>query len=67
MLIHRVDRVPGFLSSRPNWLPRPLTRKRVLPFSPIWFQGGGTHSLLGEGGGGRGEPIWTKGQTLLAL
>jgi hypothetical protein len=28
-VVLRVYRVPGFLSSRPNWLP--LTRKRVLP------------------------------------
>jgi hypothetical protein len=52
------SRVPGFLSSRPNWLPRPLIRNRVL--SPLWFQGGG-HTRLRERGG---EPIRTKGQTL---
>jgi hypothetical protein len=38
--VESVDRVPGFLSSRPNWIPRPLTRKRVL--LPLWFQGGDT-------------------------
>jgi hypothetical protein len=49
--------VPGFLSSRLNWLPPPLTRKRVLP--SLWFQRGYTLAR------GRGEePIWTKGQTL---
>ncbi len=46
----RVDGVAGFLSSRPKWLPPPLTRKGVLP--PLWFQGDGTHSLAGEGAGG---------------
>jgi hypothetical protein len=46
---HRIDRVPGFLSSRPNRLPHPLTRKRVLP--PPFGSGGGTHSLAGEGAG----------------
>jgi hypothetical protein len=41
----------GFLSSRPNWLPRPLTpQASVAP--PLCFQRGGTHSLVGEGAGG---------------
>ena len=54
MLIHRVDRVPDFLSSRPNWLPHPLTRSKYCP--PFGSRGG--HTRLRE-------PIWTKGQTLL--
>ncbi len=51
----REDRVPGFLSSLPNWLPPPPH-----PPTPLWFKGG-THSLAG---GGRGKPIRTKGKTL---
>ena len=31
-----VNGVPGFLSNHPNWLPRPLTHKRVLP--PLWYR-----------------------------
>ncbi len=46
---HRVYRVPGFLSSRPNGVPTPLTHKRVL--LPLWVQGG-IHTHLGEGVGG---------------
>jgi hypothetical protein len=38
---HRVYRVPGLLSSRPNWLPHPSSRKRVLPSSPVGS--GGQH------------------------
>ncbi len=53
-LFHRVYRVPGFLSSRPNWLPPP-------PHPPALLKGEGRHSLAGEG---RREPIQTKGQTL---
>jgi hypothetical protein len=54
-----IDRVPGFLSSRPNRLP-PLPRpRRVLP-SSLCLRGG-THALAGEGAGG---PIRTKVQTL---
>jgi hypothetical protein len=40
----------GFLSSRPNWLPRPLARKRVLP-PPLLVQGGGGHACGRAGGG----------------
>jgi hypothetical protein len=44
--------VPGFLSSRPNWLPRPLPRKRVLsPLTLVPGGGGGAHLLVGEGAG----------------
>ncbi len=49
--VHRVDRVPGIPSSRPNWLPRPYTFKRVLP-PPSFVPGGGTHSPGEEGAGG---------------
>jgi hypothetical protein len=37
----RVDRVPGFLSFRPNWLPRPSPASECCP-PPLWFQGGHT-------------------------
>jgi hypothetical protein len=46
---HRVDRLPGFFSSRPNRdppPPKPLTRRQVC--APLLFRGG-THSLAGEG------------------
>ncbi len=38
-----VYKVPGILSSRPNWGPHPLTRKRVL--FPLGFEGG-SHTRL---------------------
>ncbi len=41
--------VPGFLSSRPNWLPPPPHPQACV--APLWFLGG-THSLAGEVGGG---------------
>jgi hypothetical protein len=47
--VHRVDRVLGFLSSRLNWDPNHLTRRRVC--SLLWCQGG-TNLLAGEGVGG---------------
>jgi hypothetical protein len=40
----RVYRVPGFLSSRPNWVPH--KQANVAP--PFWVQEGVTHSLAGE-------------------
>ena len=43
-----VCRVPGFLPSRPDWVPHILTRKRVLP-----PKGGAT---LARGGGGGWGP-----------
>ncbi len=42
-LAHRIYRVPGFRSSRPNWIPHPLTRKGVLLLL------GETRSLAREG------------------
>ncbi len=58
----RVDRVPGFLSSRPNWLLPPLHRLASVAPPPFGSGGGGgAHSLAGEG---RAEPIRTKVQTL---
>jgi hypothetical protein len=46
---HRVDRVPGFLSSRPNWvrLPPHLQASVVPPLVP---GGGGVHTRLRERG-----------------
>jgi hypothetical protein len=57
-----IYRVPCFLSkSRPNWLPMspPHPQASVAP-RPL-VPGGGTHSLSG---GGQGEPVRMKGQTL---
>ncbi len=57
---HRVDRVLGFFSSRPNWdstTPSPWPG-RCVPLPPLWFREGGPHSLAGEVVGsqfGRGE------------
>ncbi len=48
-LSHRVDRGPGFLSSRPNWVrPPPYPQASVAP--PLVT--GGTHSLAEEEVGG---------------
>ncbi len=52
--------VPGFLCSRPNWAPNPLTPKRGL--LPLFCDQGGRHTCLRERG--RGDPIPTKRQTL---
>jgi hypothetical protein len=50
---HRVYRVPGFLFSRLNWVPRP---PRECCSLPLWVSGG-RHSLAG-GGGGRTQFWW---------
>jgi hypothetical protein len=53
---HRVYTVPGFLCSRPNWVPRPLTCKQVLP--PPFCSRGDTLAGGERGGGsqfGRGD------------
>jgi len=47
-LNHRVDRVLGFISNRPNWDPHPLTRRQLCPLPPL-VPGGRTHSVAGEG------------------
>jgi hypothetical protein len=65
---HRVDRVLGFFSSRPNWrirTPPPSPSRPQASVSPPfgWGVGGGrytTHSIAGEWVGG---PIPTRGQT----
>ncbi len=52
VLFHRADRVPGFLSSRPNWVPR-LHHPQVSVAPPPWVpRGGGGHNLLRERGQG---------------
>jgi hypothetical protein len=43
----RVYRVQGFLSSRTNWVPQPLTGKRVMP--PRGSKGGRHTRLRGRG------------------
>ncbi len=48
--LQRVDRVPGFLSSRPNWFSPPPHPQASVAFP--FDTGGGTHSLTGEGVGG---------------
>jgi hypothetical protein len=73
MCIHRVDRVLGIFSSRPNWdSPNPLTRRRV--GSPSFGSGGGrgTHSLAGEGVGGPNsdegtDTVWCSWYTVYVL
>ncbi len=57
----RVHRVPGFLSSRPNWAPYPLTRNSVA--LSLWVGSKGeTDSLVREGVGGsnsdEGQTLW---------
>jgi hypothetical protein len=42
LAVHRVNRVLGFLSSRPNWDPPPL--KPQVSVSLLWYQGGHTCS-----------------------
>ncbi len=60
-LYHRLYRVPGFLFSRPNWVP-PLPRPQasIAPL-PLGVQVGGHTRSRGRGWG---DPIPTKGQTL---
>ncbi len=60
---HRVDRVPGFFSSRPNWDTPPLTRRRVHVPPSLWFQGMHTKSERG----GEGVPIRTEGTDPVVL
>jgi hypothetical protein len=46
---HRVDRVLGFFSSRPNWFGHPPPPHPQVSVSPLFGSGGGTDSLAGEG------------------
>jgi hypothetical protein len=45
-----VHRVPGFLSSRPNWVPTPPHQQEIV--APPIGSKGGTHSPAGKGVGG---------------
>jgi hypothetical protein len=60
--IQRLYRVPRLLSSLPNWVPHPLTCKRVLFLLPPFGFKGETRSLSEEGVGGGAIP--TMGYTL---
>jgi hypothetical protein len=50
--IHRVFRVPGFLSSRPNWGPQPPHPQESVAPPPFESKGGDTPCLAEEGAGG---------------
>ncbi len=54
---HRLYGVPGFLSSRPNWVPLPHPQESVA--LPLWVQGG--KHTGGGGGGVGGGPIADQG------
>jgi hypothetical protein len=54
---HRVDRVPGFLSSRPNWLPLPPHPQGNV--APHFGSKGGTHLLAREGAVGANSDAGT--------
>ncbi len=59
-ILHRVDRVPGFLSSRPNWLPPPPQPQASVASRPL-VPGRGGHTRLREKG--VEEPVQTKGHS----
>jgi hypothetical protein len=44
---NKVDRILGYIASRPHWDPPPPQPLAIVSPSP-WFRGGGTHSLAGE-------------------
>ncbi len=50
--IHRVYKVPRFLSSRPNWGSPPLPHRLGSVAPPPFGSRGETHSLAGEREGG---------------
>jgi hypothetical protein len=50
MQCEHIDRVLGFFSSRPNWDPHPITRRRVCSLPLV--QGGGAQLMGGKGVGG---------------
>ncbi len=58
---HRVDRVLGFFSSRPNWDPPP-PHQQVSVSPPPLIPGGDTLACGKAGGGGPirtiGQPLW---------
>jgi hypothetical protein len=47
---HKVDRVPGFLSGRPNWLPSPPHQQASV--APPLLVSWGDTLARGKGGGG---------------
>jgi hypothetical protein len=57
----RVDRVPGFFTSRPNWDPPPPHPQASVFPRPF---GSGRRNTLACGRGSRGVPIRTSGQAL---
>jgi hypothetical protein len=62
---HRVYRVPGFLSSRPNWVP-PLPHPQASVASPPLGPRGEKNSLAGKGGGPKSDD-WTESLALCIL
>jgi hypothetical protein len=61
-LKHRVDKVPGFLSSRPNWVhPPPHPQSSVAPPPPPWLGGGGTKF------GRWGQALWYSRYNIIPL
>jgi hypothetical protein len=71
LFYHRVDRVLGLLSSRPNWdgtsAYPPLTSNFApLPPPPL-VPGYGTHSLAGRGDGGGVGPNSDEGTDTVVL
>jgi hypothetical protein len=61
---HRVDIVPGFLSSRPNWLPPPLHPQASVAPPPLVPRGWDT---LAGGRGGRGSQFGRKWTDTMVL
>jgi hypothetical protein len=56
------DRVPGFLSSRPNWVPPSYHPQGSVAPTPLGSKGVKGVDTLACGGGGGGTQIPTKGQ-----
>ncbi len=52
---NRVYRVPGFLSSRPNWLPRSPLPQAIAAGRPTLVPRGGYTPAGGEGGANSDE------------
>jgi hypothetical protein len=66
--MHRVYRVPGFLSSRPNWVPPPHRTAREYFSSPPFGSKG--EDTLARGGGGnpkKGQAFWYFRNTIILL
>ncbi len=59
--------MPDFLSGHPNWVPQPITRKKVLLPFPTLGPKGETHSLAGEGMGGLNSDDGTDTPVLAAV